>query len=321
MVRTSIVVSSIIGLCLGCVGQAPDTGGGADSGVESPDAAPGSTDAAADARPPQTECYTEPVFPAADITDVIAAYGGSDWKDDLIAAMERRHPATAWLLDQQRNDSYFNQFSDPNSWTGMVGWLDTLSHEQTHLFNAYHAQAQGKPHAIFARADLIFYLPTDPGFNRSEIWDHLAQGARDGIYAPTYLQGSSGARGFNAMLDEHAAYLNELAAVGSVGEYFQGGVSLRDGSCAFLYFIELYLRVARTDHPDVYQTLQTTPVYVEAVKTAWLRTHYFLAIADAFPALGISDDMYRALMHQADNRAEIEMFIGHQLDDSSCLAN
>jgi hypothetical protein len=310
-------------LLVACVGQAPDdgTGGAPDAGIVVPDAGPGAADAAPATPDAGTtpSCYDEPVFPAADIDDLIAAYGGADWKDDLIAAMDRRHPATGWLLEQQRNDSYFGQFSDPNSWTGMVGWLDTLAHEETHLFNASHAADVGQVHAIYHREDLIYYLPSDPGFGRGEIFDDITADARGGIYAPTYLQGSQGDRGFNALLDEQAAYLNELAAVGPVGEHFQGGVSLRDGSVAFLYFIEVYLRVARTEFPAIYDQLKAEPAYRDAVETAWLRTHFFLEIADAFPNLGVDDQMYRSQAHRQENLDELELFLGHPVAASACL--
>lgn len=320
MARFAFVVS--LCMTLGCAGQVQtgskaDAGGdpSVDAGAHTADARTGGfVDAAT-----QPSCYDEPVSPGADITDVIATYGGADYKDELIEAMNRRHPATGYLLDAQRDDSYFGQFSDSSSWTGMVGWLDTLSHEETHLFNAYNAQAHNEVHSLFHRSDLILYLPADPGFARGEIYDDISDDARAGIYAPTYLTGSQGDRGFNELLDEHTCYLNELAAVGSVAEYFQGGVSLRDGSAAFLYFIEVYLRVARTDFPQAYDQLKASPVYRQAVEVAWLRTHFFLELTDGYPNLGIDDDMYLTLAHEPSNMAEISMFIGKPVDASACL--
>ena len=264
-------------------------------------------------------CYSEPLDPDADVADIIGAYGGADWKDDLIGAMERRWPAGAYLLDYQRNDSYFNQFSDPNSWTGMVNWLDTLVHEETHLFNAYHAIDVGQNHALFFTEDNILYLPPEQGFARSEIMPLLTPGAQNGIYAPTYLTGSQGDRGFNALLDELNCYENEVPGLAVFGEDFGGGVSLRDGSAAFLYFMEMYLRVAREDHPDFYDWAQGQEVYVEAVKTLWKRANFFFEeVGDDWPNLGIDDAMYRAEAYRAENIAEVEMFTGVGLDDSAC---
>lgn len=317
------VLSLVVPACVGSA-DGPGGAGSADASVDGPDGGGGSS--AGDAGPgapdgasPQANCYTEPAYPDIDISDIVASYGGANWKDELIEAVTRRHPATGYLLDEQRDDSYFGQFSDSSSWSAMVGWLDTLSHEETHLFNAYHAQDVGQNAAIYLREDLIFYLPSDASFGRGEIYDDIAQSARDGIYAPTYLTGSQGQRGFNALLDELSAYLNEVGAVGLLGEYFDGGVSLRDGSVAFLYFMQVYLRVARTEYPQIYSALQANGVYPELVETLWLRTHFLLDYADEFPNLGIHDDMYRALMYEPANLAEIEMFTGNAVGDSNCL--
>ncbi|MEM6989482.1 MAG: hypothetical protein AAF721_03265 [Myxococcota bacterium] len=266
-------------------------------------------------------CYTEPLFPNEAVDDIVGAYGGGAYKNQVIEAMGRRWPAGAFLLQEQINDPYWGQFSDPNSWGGMVGWLDTLVHEQTHLFNAYHAIGVGEPHALYFREDKILYLPPDQGFARSEIMPHLDPQAAGSTYASTYLTGSQGARLFNPLLDEATAYANEVAGMGVFGEYFGGlGVSLRDGSAAFLYFVEVYLRVGRTAHPEWYAWAQTQEVYVEAVELLWLRTHFFYEeAADQFPALGISDDTYRAIAYEPDNIAEIDMFVGKTFTDSSCL--
>lgn len=266
------------------------------------------------------DCYTEPLDPAADIADVIAGYGGSNFKDEVIEAMERRWPAGAFLLTEQKNDPYFDQFSDSSSWTGMVGWLDTLVHEETHLFNAYHAQSQSQPHALYFRDDLIVYLPAEQGFPRSEITGHLAASVAGSIYTSTYLSGSQGQRGFNPLLDEATAYANEVPGMASFGEHYSGGVSLRDGSAAFLYFLEIYLRVARTDHASFYAWAKAQPAYVDAVRTLWLRTHFFYEeVGDLYPNLGIHDASYRAEAYQPDNLAEITMFIGRAVGPSSCL--
>lgn len=279
----------------------------------------GDTETGGESEPGDPNCYSEPLDPDADVGAIVSAYGGADWKDDLIAAMDARWPAGAWLLDEQRDDSYFGQFSDSNSWTGMVGWLDTLVHEQTHLFNAYHAIAVGETAALYFRDDLIIYMPADQSFPRAEILSELIPEAASGTYANTYLTGSQGQRGFNAVLDETACYVNEVPGLSVFGEYYGGGVSLRDGSAAFLYFIEMYLRVARTAHPDWYASAKADQRYVDAVRILWQRTHFFYdEVADDFPNLGISDDLYRNEAYKDENLAEIEMFVGVDLDASPC---
>ena len=267
------------------------------------------------------ECYSEPVSPEADISDLVARYGGSDWKDVLIEAFQRRHPASAWLLNAQRNDSYFSQFSDSRSWSGMVGWIDTLSHEETHLFNAYNGQGMGWYHSIYFTPDHIVYLNNPGGFPRSRVRSMMAVQS-NGQYANTYLQGEQGNRGFLSVLDETSCYLNELAALGVVGEHFPlAGVSSRDGSVALLYMLELYLRIARTEFPADYARWQSNEDIVDIVATLWVRTHFFLSISDRHPSLGIEDLEYRRVIHEPANEAEIEMFIGRPVGDSPCFAD
>jgi len=266
-------------------------------------------------------CYTEPLTPTTSVSDIVNSYGGSGYKDQVINAMSRRWPAGAYLLQAQKNDPYFSQFSDSSSWSGMVGWLDTLVHEETHLFNAYHAQAQGKVHSLYFRENLIVYLPTDDGFARSQISSELDSAVAGSSYANLYLSGQQGNRGFNALLDELSCYLNEVPALSAFGEYYNGGVSLRDGSAAFLHFMQMYLKVARTSYAQYYASIQANPAYVDAVRLLWLRTHFFYQHADTHPNLGINDAQYRAAAHKPANLAEIDMFIGRKVGDSNCLLN
>lgn len=268
---------------------------------------------------PTRICYSEPIFPDADISAYVANYGGSNWKQELIGALTARHPATGWLLNAQQNDSYFYQFSDQNNWGGMVGWLDTLSHEETHLFNAYHAIAVGRYASIYLGEDQIYYLDNINDLPRSIVVDTLAPDVRNGIYTNTYLSGSQGQRGFNELLDETASYLNEIGAVGSVGEYFPGfGVSLRDGAPALMHFTQKYLQQVRQMDPGLWDFLRNDPVYQEVVLTLWVRLHFLLPYADAFPNLGISDQMYRDAMHLEDNIQILRDFTGLNLEAGPC---
>lgn len=282
----------------------------ADGGAPAADAGPGS--------PPATRCYEEPVFPSADVSDLVSAYGGSDWKDDLISIVARRWPGGERLLEEQRDDSYFDRFSDSSSWSGMMEELATLVHEETHLFNAYHAQREGRSHSLYVRGDLIVYPPAMEGFARSEI--HSMVTVRPSSYASLYLTGEQGRRGFVALLDEASCYINEMAALAVLGDQYRGsGFSSRDGAVAFLYYIELYLRRAREAHPEFWEMARADETIREHVLTQWLRVHFFLPHSDRFSSLGIYDGDFRDAMHEPENVAELEMFLGVRLGDSPCV--
>jgi hypothetical protein len=268
---------------------------------------------------PTVECYAEPIFPDADINSMVLDYGGVGWKSELITIMEHRHPATASLLDAQQDDSYFAQFSNSSSWTGMVGWLDTLTHEETHLYNAELSWDLGADHVLFLTDDHVLELPEVPDFPRSEIYSEVDPFAIDGIYAGLYLTGWQGERGLLPLLDETSCYLAEIGSVGSVGEHFQQWVSVKDGVTAFLYFIEVYLRQARLEHPALYEGMKAEVQLQKAVELLWVRAHFLLPFADVYENLGIDDEGYRALMHDPENMNEISLFIDAQVEDGPCV--
>lgn len=269
---------------------------------------------------PDEDCYWELVDPDADVDDLVARYGGA-W-GDIQAIVARRWPAGGWFIGRIQNIDPFrqlDQFIDRRSWRGMVGELDTLVHEGQHLFNAYHAQDAGRFQDLWIRDDLIYTLDRDSdGFARQQIRGDMEAGTCD-LYCGTYFSGEQGSRGFNALLDEASCYANELG-VGLFGEYYPlQGASVRDGSVAFLYYIQLYLRRARQQDPGLYARLQADANYPGIVKTLWLRGHFFLQYADRFPALGVSDDVYKRAMHRPENMAEISRFIGEEVDASHCI--
>ena len=82
-------------------------------------------------------------------------------------------------------------------------------------------------------------------------------------YADVYLDGDpndstfdSGYQGYNSVLEEATQYVNSLAsALAFQDQYANEKVSDRDGILTFLWYIERYLAVARTDYPAAYKLL------------------------------------------------------------------
>jgi hypothetical protein len=285
------------------------------------DAPPPPSDDGGDDGPPSAECpancYCEPFDAAADVSDLEQSFAGGNWAEVMIGVLDRRYPAAADLLVEMEDDPYFGAFTDASSFTTLMDSVMTEVHEGTHGWDYEHAL--GQPYfGYWLRADLVYEPPKIDGFPRSEIYAMLVDDSTS-LYAQTYLTGEQGTYGFYELLDEMNAYINGMGAIAAVGEHIPWGVSGRDGAVAFLYYLELYLRRARTTYPELYAELQGEAEYVELVQTQWLRTHFLLEQADAFPQLGIQDQEIRAHLHAADNQAEIEMFIGRPVQASSCL--
>ncbi|MEM6991903.1 MAG: hypothetical protein AAF721_15450 [Myxococcota bacterium] len=263
-------------------------------------------------------CYCEPYDPDANVDDLVAAYSAANWEQTVFDFLDRRWPAGSQLLQDQQNDSYFGSFSNKSDFGMAFGdGLPTEAHEMTHGWDFGHATVS--EFAYFVRGDLQFMVDKQEGFPRSQIYG-LVSGNSTAQYADLYLTGTQGTYGFNDILDEGNCYIHDMATYGVTPEFMPwAGISGRDGAVAFMYFLELYLGVARTQYPQFYAEIKADPEYVELVQTQWLRMHFFLPFLDEHPELGINDAAIRDLMYQADNQGEIEMFIDHELEASNCL--
>ncbi len=315
-------------------GDADGTGdGGMDDGRPDDDGRPPPTDdgdTGDDGEPPPGDggddgpdpvecpanCYCEPFDATANVADLEGAFNGANWADTMIEVLLRRYPAGGDLLVEMQDDPWFGAFTDTSSFGGLMDSVMTEVHEGTHGWDWNHAL--GQPYfGYWLRSDLIFEPPKIDGFPRSEILG-MVEGDSTSLYDGTYLTGTQGTYGWYELHDELNSYINGMGGVAAVGEHIPWGMSGRDGAVAFLYYLELYLRRARTNYPDLYAQLQASE-YVELTQTQWLRTHFLLDFADAHPHIGIHDQEIRALLYAPQNQAEIEMFIGRAVDASNCL--
>lgn len=263
------------------------------------------------------ECYCEPLDPGADLSDLEQGYQPGAWADTMADVLDRRWPAGAALVADLQGDPYFGSFTDTSSFASLMDGFMTEVHEGTHGWDYGHAGVE--TFAYFLRGDLQFEVAQIHGFDRSEIYGMLTDDSTS-LYADTYLTGTQGTYGFYELLDEMNCYINGMAAIGVVGEYIPYGISGRDGAVAFLYYLELYLKRARTEYPDLYAQLKGDPEYVDLVRTQWLRTHFLMIYAaDLHDHLGIADDAIEVNLYAPENQAEIEMFIDHAVDASNCL--
>ena len=263
------------------------------------------------------DCYCEPIDPEADISDLEDGYSAGAWAQTMADVLDRRWPAGAALVADLQGDPYFGSFTDTSSFAGLLDGFMTEIHEGTHGWDYGHAGVG--TFAYFLRGDLQYEVAQIHGFDRSEIYGMLVDDSTS-LYADTYLTGTQGTYGLYELLDEMNCYINGMAAIGVVGEYIPYGISGRDGAVAFLYYLELYLKRARTTYPDLYEELKSDPEYVDLVRTQWLRTHFLLIhAADLHDNLGIADEAIEANLYDPDNQSEIEMFIDHAVDATNCL--
>ena len=274
-----------------------------------------------DAGTPTAECYTEPFDPTISIADLEQTYaGGSNGCDHIIEALSRRYPAGADLLIEERSDPYTCSFIDYSSFGSVMESSMTEVHEATHGWDYGHSLFY-QHFDYWLRGDLSHSLSFDvDGFPRSEIYSMIEDDSTN-LYSGLYLTGDQGTRGLLELLDETNCYINGLGAIAAIADHVPYGISGRDGAVAFLYYVALYLRRARTQYPQLYQTMLANAALKEHIKIQWLRTHFFLMFADAEPHVGIHDGDIRNLLYQPHNMGEISMLIGRCIDQTNCLCD
>ena len=276
-----------------------------------------------DASPPETpppnggqSCYSEPFNDGASL---VAAQNllARDWEGAAVEAMRLRWPAGYALLQQGAMED-LRSFGDGSSMSSLSESMMTVIHEGTHGWDYGHAN-WGQTFAYFMRGDLTVTIPHVEAFPRSEIRGDLPDDSTD-LYAGTYLDGGEqGDRGFPEMMDEGNCYINGMIAIAVLGDQYQGGgFSGRDGALAFLLYTQLYLRRARLHHPDDYAALRAEPEIRRLVELQWLRTHFWLPIADRYENIGIDDDQIRRHLYTAQNLEEMRLFLGFSLGNSAC---
>jgi hypothetical protein len=299
-------------------GTSGDDGVDADGGGEAHDDGGSEGDGGGDGGADCPEnCYCEPIDPEADVSDLEQNYNAGAWAQTMSDVLDRRWPAGAALVADLQSEPYFGSFTDTSSFGGLMDGFMTEIHEGTHGWDYGHAGID--TFAYFLRGDLQFDVAKIHGFDRSEIYGLLTDDSTS-LYSDLYLTGTQGTYGIYELLDEMNCYINGMAAIGVVGEYIPYGISGRDGAVAFLYYLELYLKRARTTYPDLYEELKSDPEYVDLVRTQWLRTHFLLIYAaDLHDHLGIADDAIEVSLYAPENQSEIEMFIDHAVDATNCL--
>ncbi|MEZ4296031.1 MAG: hypothetical protein R3B70_13730 [Polyangiaceae bacterium] len=257
---------------------------------------------------PQTPgCYWEPVCPDAPLEDLKSSYTSSKWLTTALEATTRRYPSANCLFDMYSSD--VGNYAEKQSFGSLCESMMTMAHEETHGYDYEHAL--GNSHfSYYIRCDLALQTPWLDGFPRSEILPYVEGSATD-LYDGTYLTGTQGTYGFVELLDEWNAYINGMAALALVGDHVPAfGISGTDGALAFAYYVELYLKVARTKHPTLYNTIKSTPAFLDLLRLQWNRMHFFLTLADAYPKLSIEAENIKPLLYSPESQQELDLLLG-----------
>jgi len=267
--------------------------------------------------PPVAPCYSEDFSPTVSLADLASAYTSQAWKPDALESLNRRIPGGHALLVAQQNDSQLANFADSSSFAALMSSLMMMCNAETSIYDYAHATTS--TFSYFMRADLTMQPAIVTTFPRSEIAQYITDNA-----TATYdgaLSGQEGSQDLTALADDLTSFTNGLGCIVAVADEVPSGISARDGMAASLYYLELYLKRARTAHPTVYTRLQGSGDWQKMVRLLWARGAFWRSSSLASPSsavLGISDGPIWAHVDDPANSSEVAMFAGDTLSDIEC---
>jgi hypothetical protein len=266
--------------------------------------------------------YREPLpDDAADIAARVAAYTAGDHRALVADLLAARFPLGAYLVAEgvsrgARLGHCVDLFvGDTGSAASVLSRLSTIVHECGHFLDMSTGGFSESHYAV--TESLAFSCPRiGHGLARSRLnEDAYADLLPDDFYRPIYLDGDpddatfeSGDQGYDMVLEETLQYVNSLATDWAFRDQLRRGqsISARDGLLTFFWYLTRYLRLARTEHPDMYEQIISAPCWREATLTIWGRGWLYLALTEDLPALGLRDEVLLDLVSAPELLAEID---------------
>ncbi|MCB9592675.1 MAG: hypothetical protein H6719_08075 [Sandaracinaceae bacterium] len=265
--------------------------------------------------------------PTADLSDLEAAYTGSDPRAFIEAVLGRRYSTGRELVVNGNSpgigDCVELFLSDPSTPTSVYEELSTIVHECGHFYDL----SEGGADAVYVINDSPLRLSCSGGdtvarggstYERSRIRndEYQSLNASD-FYADIYLDGNpddsmfdGGDQGFDSLLEETVQYVNSLASsYAFTNELNTGGASSqRDGILTFLWYVERYLHMARLTFPSAYDHILNGDAgcWRNAILTVWGRAWLYLETTRGMGHLGINDAMLEGLVMDAELLGEIQ---------------
>lgn len=252
--------------------------------------------------------YTEPVDACetlAPIEELKAAYVAGNERALLEGLAKVRYPEGLRFLQVQDDKMFASWLTDaPRTFDDIADRFDTEVHEGSHYYDFKHAKQGRSLYAVHAQ--LSIEPKRGKTFDRSEILDAHVDRANDG-YADIYLTGRSGAQGFHVLLDEYNAYIHGLAARYCTRDLIppRRRLSARDGALTMMYYVEVYLALAREKHPKDYAAIVGDPAYRAIILTGWDRAELWLRRSAPHESLGLHDTTIEGWVYAPERLAEI----------------
>lgn len=240
-----------------------------------------------------------------DLSAIEADHSAANLRASLVGISEIRYPPAVEFIEAQ-SDSELNlwMFGGADNFDSVLDAYEVAVHEGCHIWGFGSFSFDSYSYRVVDDTLIIETAYLD-NFDRSEIMDRHPY-PTDDFYSDVYLTGSSGAQGFNTLLDEYNAYTHSLASRYCTRDTIAGSTSARDGILTMMLYVELYLQIAREDHPDDYDEILADADTVELILTIWDRAEYWLEVTANSPELGIDDDKIEGFVYDPQYLGEID---------------
>ncbi len=278
-----------------------DGDGGRDGGSVATDGSPVPTDG--NSGPAYTEALCADPLPSLAMAEAAYQNTPAGVRAASLAIAAVRYPIATAFINEQTDMHLMTWYRNRATFAGILDGFEVAVHEGQHIWDITMAQGMW-PYRL--RDDLVIRPLRLTNFNRSEILTVHAFVAMD-MYAPVYLMGGSGMQGFNTLLDEYCAYVHSLAAKYCTRDSIQNGgrTSARDGILTMMYYVEMYLKLARTLHPADYAAITGDREHIRLILTNWARAEFYLNLTGPISSLGLNDTMIRTYTYDPVNLEEI----------------
>lgn len=241
----------------------------------------------------------------ADLSDLAASHGPARLRETVLELSRLRYPPAVGFVEAQTDaelERWF--FAGTGTLDDVLQGYEVAVHEGCHIWGfdsfSFHSYAYR-----VVDDSLVVETAFLQNFDRSEILSRHPY-PNDDFYADTYLTGQSGAQGFNTLLDEFNAYTHSLASRYCTRDSIQGATSARDGILTFMMYVELYLQIAREEHPGDYDAIVADAPTVEVILSVWDRAEHWLAKSEGSAELGIDDERIETHVREPARLDEIE---------------
>ena len=242
----------------------------------------------------------------SDLSAIEAAHTPGTLRQTLVDVSAARYPPGVGFIDAQSDSElqiWF--FGGTDTFDGVMDGYEVAVHEGAHIWGFQYFGFDSYSYRIVDDDHIIDTLRLD-NFPRSEILTRHPY-PNDDFYADTYLTGQSGSQGFNTVLDEFNAYGHSLVSRYCTRDTLSPGssTSARDGLLTFMLYVELYLKIAREEHPSDYDAILADGAQVQVILDVWDRAEHWLAITESESSLGIEDAFIAGHVYDPANLEEI----------------